>query len=174
MEKASRLGPREITEIMPLSFERETVRAVIMNTNGEILLLQKDGTSKTKYKWELPGGEVDASTIPATPEQLFAETLREVNEETGLDLSDPENTNGSLGYFDYVRKHKQVKSPTRVHAYYFLLNPEQSNQNIVIDPTDKHKAYKWVSSDELRKMQEKKQISSNTSRVTKFLLRKTS
>ncbi|GGE55811.1 NUDIX hydrolase [Priestia taiwanensis] len=52
-----------------------TSGAVVMNTNGEILL-KKD----PKRGWELPGGQVEEG-------EAFQETvIREVKEETGIDI----------------------------------------------------------------------------------------
>lgn len=59
-----------------------TVRGIIKNGDGEILILKRHPLSKTDPgKWELPGGKVD-------PGEAFDTALvREIREETGLAAS---------------------------------------------------------------------------------------
>jgi 8-oxo-dGTP diphosphatase len=59
-----------------------TVRAVIFNEEGQVLLLQRSLRSKNyPGKWEFPGGKVDPG------EKFDVAVVREVKEETGLDGS---------------------------------------------------------------------------------------
>jgi 8-oxo-dGTP diphosphatase len=59
-----------------------TVRAVIYDESGRILLLKRSMRSMNyPGKWELPGGKVDPG------ERFDKAILREVKEETGLDGS---------------------------------------------------------------------------------------
>lgn len=57
-----------------------TMRGIVKNENGEILLLKRHPQSHYgANKWELPGGKVDKG-------EFFDEALvREIKEETGLD-----------------------------------------------------------------------------------------
>lgn len=59
-----------------------TVRGIIKNTSGEILILKRHPLSKTDPgTWELPGGKVD-------PGEAFDDALiREIKEETNLDVT---------------------------------------------------------------------------------------
>ena len=58
-----------------------TMRSVVKNKKGEILVLRRHPKSKTNpHKWELPGGKTEK-------EEFFDEALiREVKEETDLDV----------------------------------------------------------------------------------------
>lgn len=54
------------------------VKALIFNTEGEVLLLERDHPIKKIY-WDIPGGRLQKG------ESLMETLLREVKEETGLD-----------------------------------------------------------------------------------------
>lgn len=58
-----------------------TVRGIIKNGNGEILILKRHPKSRTDPEmWELPGGKVEAG-------EYFDDALvREIKEETNLDV----------------------------------------------------------------------------------------
>ena len=58
-----------------------TIRSVIKNNEGEILVLRRHPKSKTNpHKWELPGGKIEKG-------EFFDEALiREIKEETALDV----------------------------------------------------------------------------------------
>ena len=58
-----------------------TVRGIIKNDNGEILIVKRHPKSRTDPEmWELPGGKVESG-------EFFADALvREIKEETNLDV----------------------------------------------------------------------------------------
>ena len=58
-----------------------TMRSVVKNKKGKILILRRHPKSKTNpHKWELPGGKIEKG-------EFFDEALiREVKEETNLDV----------------------------------------------------------------------------------------
>lgn len=56
-------------------------KAIITNTRNEVLLLKRSSTAPVRaLEWDLPGG------LTNTGEMLEAAMLREVKEETGLDI----------------------------------------------------------------------------------------
>jgi 8-oxo-dGTP diphosphatase len=71
------------------------VGAVITDEAGRVLLLRRNADDFMGGQWELPSGKVDAG------ERLDAALAREVNEETGLDLT---AVTAHLGYFDYANR----------------------------------------------------------------------
>ena len=58
-----------------------TMRGVVKNSEGEILVLRRHPKSKTNpHKWELPGGKIEKG-------EFFDESfIREIKEETSLDV----------------------------------------------------------------------------------------
>ena len=58
-----------------------TMRGVVKNNSGEILILRRHPKSKTNpHKWELPGGKMER-------DEFFDEAfIREIKEETSLDV----------------------------------------------------------------------------------------
>ena len=58
-----------------------TIRSVVKNKKGKILVLRRHPKSKTNpHKWELPGGKIEKG-------EFFDEALiREIKEETALDV----------------------------------------------------------------------------------------
>lgn len=71
------------------------VGAVITDAAGRVLLLRRNPNDFMGGQWELPSGKADPG------ERLDAALAREVNEETGLELT---VITGHLGYFDYANR----------------------------------------------------------------------
>jgi 8-oxo-dGTP diphosphatase len=65
---------------------KATVAAIISpdREKGDIILLTKRGVHPFKNCWCLPGGHIDAS------ETALEAVIREIAEETGLELTDPQ------------------------------------------------------------------------------------
>ena len=59
-----------------------TMRSVVKNEEGKILVLRRHPNSKTNtHKWELPGGKIEKGAF------FDEELIREVKEETNLDVN---------------------------------------------------------------------------------------
>ena len=58
----------------------EVVAAVIVNNEKRILCAQKSGNGNDAYKWEFPGGKVEAN------ESHSQALIREIKEELNLDI----------------------------------------------------------------------------------------
>jgi 8-oxo-dGTP diphosphatase len=71
------------------------VGAVITDATGRALLLRRNIDDFMGGLWELPSGKTDPG------ERLDTALAREVNEETGLELT---AITGHLGYFDYANR----------------------------------------------------------------------
>lgn len=118
-------------------------KAVVIDEAGNILLIRRvpTGPASRPDKWDLPGGNVGPDDLNDQTEPLIASITREVKEETGLDLKNPEQihigswvTNRSVGkvmgiLIGYKSQIEEIKPPV-------VLSPE-------------HYEYKWVQKEEV-------------------------
>ena len=109
-----------------------TMRGIVKNSNDEILILRRHPKSRTNpHKWELPGGKVD-------PGEFFDEALvREIKEETNLDISDLEVFNA----VDDIQ-------PGKHYITIQLIANKFSGELINLEP-NKHDQWKWFRLDNL-------------------------
>ncbi len=105
---------------------RLSVRAVIYDDSGRLLLLQRSmGSRNYPGKWEFPGGKVDPG------ERYDDALLREVKEETGLDVT-------IKRYIGSARIEKSV-----VTTIQLVMEAEIKSGSVAI--SNEHEAFKWVS-----------------------------
>ncbi len=109
------------------------VHTLILNDRGEILIIQRSKNDDIlPGSWDIPGGTLEDG------ENLVVGAIREVKEETGLDISDPEL------FFQKsnidIKKNKQFIT--------LVFHAITSNKNIVLNPED-HEAYKWIKPSEV-------------------------
>ena len=104
-----------------------TVLGVIRHTNGRYLITKRVMTkSWAPGWWEVSGGGVMAGEDSRTA------VLREIREETGLDVSDWEG-----GYlFSYRRDNPKEKDNYFVDVYRFTLDFEESDVTPQVEETD--------------------------------------
>jgi 8-oxo-dGTP pyrophosphatase MutT (NUDIX family) len=107
-----------------------TVLGVIRHTDGRYLITKRVKTkSWAPGWWEVTGGGVMAG------ESSRAAVLREVREETGLDVSDPEKWQG--GYvFSYRRDNPEEKDNYFVDVYCFQGEFSEGDLHLQADETD--------------------------------------
>ncbi|MHB0977180.1 MAG: NUDIX domain-containing protein [Candidatus Aquicultorales bacterium] len=107
-----------------------SVKAVVLDAEGRILVLKRSSSSKANAgKWEFPGGKVEREGLE---EALF----REVREETGLAIE-----------LTSVAGHGQSESPANKIAYLFV---EARAVGGAVRLSGEHDEYRWVSRTELR------------------------
>ncbi len=117
-----------------------TVKAVLVNRVGEILLLKRSKKSKNPGKWDLPGGHLEKE------ETIEEALLREIEEETGLEIEVGE----ILGTAEFSKETKQFKDEKR--GLRFLAYCENGEVEI----SDEHQDFGWFSFEEaLKKLSEK-------------------
>ena len=108
-----------------------TVRGVIKNDDGEILIVKRHPKSKTDPEmWELPGGKVEKG-------EHFADALvREIKEETSLDVN--------VGDFcEAVQNDYSHKRTVQLMMY--LDDVEGS-----VEISDEHTEFMWASIEKIK------------------------
>ena len=108
-----------------------TMRSVVKNDEGKILVLRRHPKSKTNpHKWELPGGKIEKG-------EFFDEALiREVKEETGLDVK--------VGDFcEAVQDDYPHKRTVQLIMYSKDITGE-------VKISDEHDDWMWASLDEIK------------------------
>lgn len=111
-----------------------TVRGVIKNNNGEILIVKRHPKSKTDPEmWELPGGKVEKG-------EHFADALvREIKEETNLDVN--------VGDFCEAVQNDYMHKRT-VQLMMYLEDGEGS-----VKISDEHTEFMWASMEKIRTLE---------------------
>jgi 8-oxo-dGTP diphosphatase len=112
-----------------------SAKVVIRDQQGRCLLLRRSRSSKgNPGKWDLPGGKVgDGETFDEA-------LLREVSEETGLDIS-----------LQHVVGASEYELPSRKVAY-IVLEATLNGNNQAIRLNSEHDEYTWVDSSEMSSM----------------------
>ncbi len=108
-----------------------TVRGIIKNDSGEILIVKRHPKSKTDPEmWELPGGKVERG-------EFFADALvREIKEETNLDVE--------IGDFcEAVQNDYSHKRTVQLMMY--LINVEGE-----VKISDEHTEFMWASIEKIK------------------------
>ncbi|WP_280311292.1 NUDIX domain-containing protein [Nocardia abscessus] len=106
---------------------QQLVVGAVVQHDGEVLLLQRPADDFMGGIWELPSGKVDPG------EALDRALIREVNEETGLDVA---TILGYLGEFDY-----RSGSGKKSRQFNFTVEVVHSDQVALTE----HDAYIWTT-----------------------------
>ncbi|MGX1779008.1 NUDIX hydrolase [Nocardia brasiliensis] len=120
-----------LLETLTIEAERDQVQQLVVGAvvahDGKILLLQRPANDFMGGIWELPSGKVDPG------EALDDALIREVKEETGLDI---DKIRKYLGEFDY-----QSGSGKKSRQFNFTVDV------IAPEPVEltEHDAYTWTS-----------------------------
>ena len=111
-----------------------TVRGIIRNSDGKILIVKRHPKSRTDPEmWELPGGKVEKG-------EHFADALvREIKEETNLDVN--------VGDFcEAIQNDYPHKRTVQLMMYLDDINGSG-------EISDEHTQFKWASMDEIRSLE---------------------
>ena len=111
-----------------------TVRGIIKNGSGEILIVKRHPKSKTDPEmWELPGGKVERG-------EFFADALvREIKEETNLDVE--------IGDFcEAVQNDYSHKRTVQLMMYLVDVKGE-------VKISDEHTEFMWASIEKMKTLE---------------------
>jgi 8-oxo-dGTP diphosphatase len=105
-----------------------TVRGIIKNDSGEILIVKRHPKSRTDPEmWELPGGKVEKG-------EFFADALvREIKEETNLDV-------GVGDFAEAIQNDYSHKRTVQIMMYLVDVEGE-------VAISDEHTEFMWASLD---------------------------
>ncbi|MFV0339819.1 MAG: NUDIX hydrolase [Parachlamydiaceae bacterium] len=117
---------------------RFEVATVYIEYNGQILLLHRQNDKSQGNKWGIPGGKVEKNETP------LQAAIREVKEETGMDISGQDIETIKAVYVEYDEKINFV-----YHAFRTQL---QGNPVVVKINFDEHKGFTWVAPADALKM----------------------
>jgi len=117
------------TKLKEDGIQKVVAGAVISFSDGKILLLERTPDEFKGGLVELPSGEVDQG------ESVIEGLVREVKEETGLDVS---KINQYLGSFDYQsssgKKARQFNFAISVQSEEVKINPSEHSQFHLVNP----------------------------------------
>lgn len=110
-----------------------TVRAIVENSNGQVLLLKRSPKDSYPNQWEYPGGKVDYGEAP------FSAISRELYEETGLNAV-------ALYPVDVVSKLSEDGLEQKIKIIFRGIPLVEED---VLWLSDEHTDYQWVHKDNL-------------------------
>ena len=112
---------------------KNVVGAIILNEKNEALIMSRKTDDFMGEIDELPSGNMEQG------ENIYDTLIREVKEETNLDVV---NAKSYIGNFDYVSG-----SGKKARQYNFILDVKNT-ENIILTEHDK---YNWLTIEEIRK-----------------------
>lgn len=112
---------------------KNVVGAIILNEKNEVLIMSRKKDDFMGGIDELPSGNMEKG------ENIYDAIIREVKEETNLDVV---NVKSYIGSFDYISG-----SGKKARQYNFVLDVKNI-ENIVLTEHDK---YNWLTIEEIRK-----------------------
>lgn len=134
-----------------LDYPKESVVALLQNTNKEILFIKSLRYTTQKVEWELPAGSIEKG------ESILEAAKRETEEETGYKLNNLKliySFNPSTGM-----------SNQTVHVVFGKI---MDKPRINFD-TDEVKDIKWLSEAEIKKLIKKRKIADGISLISLLL-----
>ncbi len=129
-----------------------TVRVIIQNHEGKVLLLRKSMESKAKGRWEFPGGGIDAGDFRGPglsgADAIFNAGIREIYQETRVDLR--QTILDLRHFFTYSLSRKETSRPTGVYVITAKLDKTPDvkinlTRNAAGQPVDNHIDFEWVT-----------------------------
>ena len=112
---------------------KNVVGAIILNEKNEALIMSRKTDDFMGEIDELPSGNMEQG------ENIYEALVREVKEETNLDVV---NAKSYIGNFDYISG-----SGKKARQYNFILDVKNT-ENIILTEHDK---YNWLTIEEIRK-----------------------
>ena len=112
---------------------KNVVGAIILNEKNQVLIMSRKTDDFMGGIDELPSGNMEQG------ENIYEALVREVKEETNLDVV---NVKSYIGSFDYI-----FGSGKKARQYNFALNVKNTGNIILTE----HDEYNWLTIEEIRK-----------------------
>ncbi len=133
--------------------ERIIASAIIFSKDGKILMGKKDPTQSGPYSecWHIPGGGVESG------ESLQEAIVREVYEETGLDISRYELYQTPHQETIIIDKNKHLTLEPLLHQLEFNrfeVRLDQNADEIIINASSDLVILKWFSCEEIKHIEQ--------------------
>ncbi len=126
--------------------------------------------------YEVPGGKIDEGEEVATPKQQMDALVREVLEETNINIT--KNPIHKTHEYSYIFPHNGKLLKSYVHAYLTLVATEQklgiSINNVFKpdgSPEDNHMSFIWANSKDLNNLRRSGQLLGNSKFYAPVLFR---
>lgn len=113
--------------------------ALVFDSQGRLLILQRAAQDSMPYLWEVPGGACDLDD-----ESILHGVAREVWEESGLNVSALKQLVGPVDGLVFFTRRRGLK----ICKYTFEVEVE-STERVKLDPNE-HQNYRWVTEEECR------------------------
>jgi mutator protein MutT len=114
------------------------VATIYLEYDGQILLLHRQNNKSEGNKWGIPGGKVEKNETP------LQAVVREIKEETGIDLSKHSIETLKPVYIEYNDKNHFV--------YHAFRTQFQGDPSAIKINFDEHKGFTWVTPADALKM----------------------
>lgn len=111
---------------------KNVVGAIVLNENNEVLIMSRKADDFMGGIDELPSGNMESG------EKVYDALVREVKEETNLDI---ESVTSYINSFDYISG-----SGKKARQFNFVVTVKSTNDVKLTE----HDSYKWISIDEAR------------------------
>jgi len=115
-----------------------TVKVVVLNSSGEVLLLKRSKKCLNPGKWDLPGGHIDKD------ETINEAIQREMLEETGLKVT----VGPILDAVEFPKDHKAFKTEKRGLRYIAFV---QGEEEVHLEEAE-HSESRWLPLDDAEKL----------------------
>ncbi len=118
-------------------------KAVVLGSDGKVLILRRSQTdTRRPLQWDLPGG------VREDGEELIAGVVREITEETGLSVTQPE----PIYARSEVREWEDKDGGHKDNVLFIFYIAETNGTDIAL--SFEHDQYDWVTLDEAIDRQE--------------------
>jgi 8-oxo-dGTP pyrophosphatase MutT (NUDIX family) len=110
----------------------DVVNCYIIDNSGKILLLKRHPDKSEGGKWGPPAGKIEQDD-----DSIIASVIREISEETGLDINDEEIKIIRTYYLRYIEeKYDYIYRAHKVHI--------EDDEPLVTISTEEHTKYTWI------------------------------